>query len=195
MRLMQRQTSPSDRPRHDGFTLIETLLVVAVGAVLVGMTVFAFQTAQRQVVSDSNMRLLASQLETARELAESQRRWVEIRFVGVNEIDTVRQELPMGSGETVLTRRFFENNVRFQTFAALPDTPDAFGNANPVDFGTAARVMFSPDGMLVDETYAPINGSVFIGVPGQTESARAVTVIGSTGRVRAYRWTGTAWGG
>jgi hypothetical protein len=34
---------------------------------------------------------------------------------------------------------------------------------------------------------------VFLGVPGTATSARAVTVLGSTGRVRGWKGTGTAW--
>jgi hypothetical protein len=53
--------------------------------------------------------------------------------------------------------------------------------------------MFGPDGSFVDPTGVPVNGTVFLGVPGQVETARAVTVFGSTGRVRGYRWIGSAW--
>jgi hypothetical protein len=32
-----------------------------------------------------------------------------------------------------------------------------------------------------------------LAIPNIGESARAVTVLGSTGRVRGYRWNGTNW--
>ena len=40
----------------------------------------------------------------------------------------------------------------------------------------------------------PVNGTVFIGVPGDMKTARAITILGSTGRVRTYSWTGVAYG-
>jgi len=34
---------------------------------------------------------------------------------------------------------------------------------------------------------------VFVTLPNVVLSARAVTVLGSTGRVRGYRWDGSGW--
>jgi hypothetical protein len=44
--------------------------------------------------------------------------------------------------------------------------------------------------MAIDANGDPANHSVFLLRPGAPESQRAVTVLGSTGRVRAYRWYG-----
>ena len=64
----------------------------------------------------------------------------------------------------------------------------------PLAFGIATEVKFAPDGTLVNQSGATLNGTR---VPGDHErqplSARAVTVLGSTGRVRGYRWDGRAW--
>jgi hypothetical protein len=41
-----------------------------------------------------------------------------------------------------------------------------------------------------------LNASLFIGLPANTnntETARAVTILGATGRVRSYTWSGTQW--
>jgi hypothetical protein len=39
----------------------------------------------------------------------------------------------------------------------------------------------------------PVNGTVFVGVPGLPYTARAVTILGATGRIRSYHWNGTTW--
>jgi hypothetical protein len=75
----------------------------------------------------------------------------------------------------------------------IPDTPEAFGNASGVDFGSATEVKFNPDGMLVNQLGAVINGTVFVMFPSERLSSRAVTVLGSTGRVRGYKWDGRVW--
>jgi hypothetical protein len=75
----------------------------------------------------------------------------------------------------------------------VPDTPDAFGNANAVAFGVANTVMFGTDGTLIDGNGNPLNGTVFLIIISQPESARAVTVLGATGRIRGYRWWGGVW--
>jgi hypothetical protein len=38
-----------------------------------------------------------------------------------------------------------------------------------------------------------VNGTVFLGLPGLKGTARAVTILGATGRVRPYYWDGTKW--
>ena len=46
---------------------------------------------------------------------------------------------------------------------------------------------------VTDAQGNPINGSMFLGVSGRPETARSVTILGATGRVRSYRWTGNSW--
>jgi hypothetical protein len=52
---------------------------------------------------------------------------------------------------------------------------------------------FNSTGGFVDAGSNPINGTVFVGLTGRQDTARAVTVLGATGRVRQYHWTGSQW--
>ena len=52
---------------------------------------------------------------------------------------------------------------------------------------------FGPDGTLVNQDGVTTNGTVFVAVPNLTLTARAVSVLGSTGRVRGYKWNGNSW--
>ena len=52
---------------------------------------------------------------------------------------------------------------------------------------------FSPDGTLVNQDGASANGTAFLAIPNQALSARAVTILGSTGRIRGYKWNGSKW--
>ena len=74
-----------------------------------------------------------------------------------------------------------------------PDTPDAFGIHGAIDFGAAAGIYFNSDGTLIDQNGNPTNGSVFLALPNQPQSFRAVTILGGTGRIRGYRWNGAQW--
>jgi hypothetical protein len=38
-----------------------------------------------------------------------------------------------------------------------------------------------------------LNGTVFFGKPNVPMSARAVTIMGATGKIQLYRWNGTQW--
>jgi hypothetical protein len=46
---------------------------------------------------------------------------------------------------------------------------------------------------MVNQDGSTCNGTVFVGLPGQALSARAATIMGSTGRVRGFRWDGRQW--
>lgn len=177
-----------------GFSLLEMLVTLGIAGVLGSMAVFSFRQAEPYFKGDGGMRVLQAQFITARELAIAQRRNMRLTFTNTNQVNIVREEVFPPNTTTVVGDVLFEGGMTFGLVAGVPDTPEAFGNPTPVAFGAAAIVMFTPEGMLVDQaTGNPINGSVFIAFPGMARSERAVTVLGATGRVRAYRWDGRQW--
>lgn len=175
-----------------GFSLPEILTIVALIGVLFGITIIAFQAAAATIQGDSNLRIVERQLKLARDTAVSQRRSVEVQFVMPNELRVIRRDLPAGT--TLLQNAFLENNATFVRFAGVPDTPDGFGGAGAVNLGGAATVLFTSDGMFVDGAGTPVNGTIFVGRAGNNVTQRAVTVFGSTARIRTYRWNGSQWG-
>jgi len=86
-----------------------------------------------------------------------------------------------------------DNGQQFKKYASLPDTPDAFGNANAIQFSGTGPWMFTSDGSLIDSNGDVSNGTIFLGVPADEKTARAVTVFGATGLMRTWRWRGTKW--
>jgi hypothetical protein len=117
---------------------------------------------------------------------------VQIVFVGADEIQTLRENIPVGSGTTLLARVRLENGMRF-TLMGVGDTPDLFGATGAIAFGASATRMFTSEGSFVDANGDPLNGSLFIGNPDIPDSARAVTVFGPTALLRVWRWNGLAW--
>jgi len=89
------------------------------------------------------------------------------------------------------------NSVVFTTFSGEPDSPDGFGNSGPIYFGgiaggPPAGMIYQSDGTFaINGAGTPINGTVFLGVPNQPTTARAITILGATGRVRSYHISGT----
>lgn len=172
-----------------GFSLIELLIVVAMIGIMAGMAVVSFGSMRQGLRGDGAMRVVMGQLNVAREIAVARRRFVTVEFVGTNVIRT--------TAAAEVSDVAFEAGVQYALMPGQGDTPDAFGRTSPTTFGSATMtaVTFSGEGSLVvsqaDGTV--INGTVFLAIPGEPLSARAVTVLGTTGRVRGYRWDGAAW--
>ena len=117
---------------------------------------------------------------------------MRINFVGTNRLQVTRIETD-GVNTTLLRDIYFEAGVKYSLISGVGDTPDTFGQNSATDFGNATAVLFNTEGSLVDQTNTPLNGTVFLAIPNNALSFRAVTVQGTTGRVRAYRWTGGQW--
>ena len=173
------------------------MIAVVIILIISGMAIIRMQPAVQQSRANAAMSQIVTSFRTAREYSVAYRRFVQITFPSYpatkNQIQiTVLNHLTSGAGnDVILTTITFPSTVNYQVFAGFPDTPDAFGNATPVYFegldgGPVAGMMFQPDGTFVDTTGNPVNGTVFLGVNTFNVSARAITVLGSTGRVKAY---------
>ena len=131
-------------------------------------------------------------LRSARELAVSQRRNVEVRFIGTDAIQTARVEVPDGTTTVVRTIQL-ENRMQFLLQSGIPDTPDLFGRSAAVAFGASPTRMFTSEGTFVDSNGDVLNGTLFMSVPGDKNSARAITIFGTTAVLHAWRWNGSRW--
>lgn len=177
--------------------MVELMISLVVIFIITGTAIIRMQPAVQQSRANAAMTQVLTSFRTAREYAVGHRRYVQVTFPSYpgtkNQIQiTILNHLTAGAGnDAILTTITFPNLVNYQLYAGLPDTPDAFGKGSPVYFngldgGPVAGMMFQPDGTFVDTTGNPVNGTVFLGVNNFSVSARAVTVLGSTGRVKAY---------
>jgi prepilin-type N-terminal cleavage/methylation domain-containing protein len=178
-----------------GFSLLEILTAVAIIGIILGMAMLNYGNLVPNFKANSAMDQLLYRLRSAREQAIAHRREVQIQFVGNNQI-TVTEIWLTGTAPPPSTFSF-EGGAQFLTFASVPDTPMAFGNGAPVYFaglsGGPPIMKFTTNGSFIDGGNTLVNGTVFMGIPGRTSTARAITVLGSTGRVREYHWDGNQW--
>lgn len=181
--------------RERGLTLVELMVVLGIGMLVMGIAIGGVPAMLKVSRADGGLAELASAIRGARELSISNRRNMRLTF-GANTITITRVEYcasPCTPATTTMRSITLEGRAQFQLVAGLPDTPDAFGNSSAVNIGSSTPVMFTTDGSFVDANGDVRNAALFIAIPGDGLSARAVTVFGATGALHLWKWNGRAW--
>ncbi|MDF1552563.1 MAG: GspH/FimT family pseudopilin [Deferrisomatales bacterium] len=172
-----------------GFTLVEAMLVVALIGILAGIGGAYLLTQLPNMRVNGATRQLVGDLRLAKTLAVETGDEVYLVFdVAQNEYQVVRDSdhndaYDPGSDEILKTVRLPETyrGVEFYAHSGVPGGEVTFG-------GDVAE--FTPRGTAD-------TGSVYLrpandaGV--RDDRQRRVTVVGSTGRARAWRWDGADW--
>src|ERR1700674_370399 len=180
-----------------GFSLMEVLVAVAIISIILGMATLNYSSILPNYKANSAMDQLLSQLRSAREKAISHRREVRVHFVGTNQ-RTVTEIWLLGTAPPPTTVTF-EGGAQYTVFASTTDIPAPynFGNSAPIYFGGLSGgppiMKFSTTGAFIDGGNTMLNGTVFLGIPGKPSTARAISILGATGRVREYHWDGAQW--
>lgn len=180
-----------------GFSLLEALTTVALMMIVAGMAIISFGNVLPRAKANSAMDQMLYQLRSARARAIAHRREVQIQFVGTNQL-TISELWPAGAPPPPTTVSF-EGGATYMVFNTVPDIPPPynFGNAAAIYFGGLAGgppiMKFTTNGSFIDGGNTLVNGTVFLGITGNVSTARAVTILGATGRVREYHWDGTQW--
>jgi len=178
-----------------GFSLLELLIVTFILMIVSAMAVVQLAPTYQQQEANGAMIQVASQLRQAREMAMAQRRDIQVSFIGNNQIQLTRINLP--AGQTVLSTVPIQAPVVFMLNPGTPDTPDGFGNAGPIEFGGIVggppTMEFQSDGTFISTSGVILNGTVFLGEANVPAATRAVTILGATGRIRMYKANPTGW--
>lgn len=188
---------------QNGFSLLEMLVVVGIMMTLLAFAIIQSFGSMESYRANAAMDMVISQLRVARQLAISQRRNVRITFSTASSPQTITYTVMPDPGDTVTPTPVtvpIPNIVKFSGFTGEPDTPMLFGTCGG-NFGICvAGVSGGPPGMyfnavgqFTDNTYVnTLNGTVFMVIPNMPATARAVTIMGSTGRVRPYNYIGSS---
>jgi len=179
-----------------GFSLLEVLVVVGILGALAGMAMMVSPAYSRHARAEAGISQVLDVLRSGREVAISQRRNVEVLFIGLNAIRTRRIDIDANGnqvGTTVLRTIELENRVQFRLEDGVPDTPDLFGRTTALDFDLVGPWMFTSEGTFIGGSGDVTNGTVFMAIPNETNSSRAITVLGSTALLRPWRWNGQRW--
>jgi prepilin-type N-terminal cleavage/methylation domain-containing protein len=180
-----------------GFSLVEGIVAIGIISIVMAMAIIGFGNMLPNSKANSAMDQLLYQLRSARERAISHRCEVSVAFVGNNQL-TLTEIWTVGVPPPPVNLTF-EGGAQYTVFAAVPDVPAPYnyGKAAPIFFGGVAGgppvMKFTTNGSFINGGGGLVNGTVFLGIPGNTSTARAITVLGATGRVREYHYNGTAW--
>jgi prepilin-type N-terminal cleavage/methylation domain-containing protein len=180
-----------------GFTLVELVVVLAVGFTLAGVAVGVTTTVLRATRAEGAAQRLEAFLKRHREMAVSRRRDIEIRFTAPDRVESFVRAIPNPPNPTPpptpLETLRFETGFRYLLTDGVPDTPNRFGNDQAVFVGGVDPVMFASEGAFIDANNNPINATISLGVQGDPLTASAVTILGPTASIERWRWNGKDW--
>jgi type II secretory pathway pseudopilin PulG len=189
--------------REKGFSLLEAVVVIGIMMVLMGIAIIQSFGSSESYQVNSAMDVVVGQLRVARQLAISQRTNVQVFFVSSGTTQQVQYMVLAQPGTKEangpLVSSSLPRQTTFMLTPGLPDTPMNFGNQAAIYVGNVSGgppfMEFTSTGQFTDQTgFNTLNGTLFIGIQGQQAStARAVTIMGGTGRVRPYSYTGKNW--
>lgn len=188
--------------RQAGFSMVELGTAVAMAMVIMAISMIELQPFWQQLQANSAQQQVKELMREARETAISERRTIVVTFSGNNTIQLYKIAEPSNvEATTPFVSTALPGTAEFMTFAAEIDTPDAFGIPSVptgIEFGGSSGtpnsgIEFQSDGTFTNGNGVPINGTIFIGLPKIPVSARAVTIMGATGRIKPYHYSGTAW--
>jgi prepilin-type N-terminal cleavage/methylation domain-containing protein len=194
--------------KQRGFSLLEMMITIAIGLTLAGITSMALMPVLKQQHVDTAYNETLNTLRHARDRAAGDMRTYVVTFsnTAVPNTITVQQSInaagacqipPTGP---VLMTTVLPSDITFQVEPGVPTsngtaptTPDAFGTAafaldlDALNNPGTNTLCLNPDGTASDVLGNISNGVVYMGRTGDVYSARAISVWGSTGRIRGWR--------
>jgi Tfp pilus assembly protein FimT len=185
-----------------GWSLLEMVAAVGIAFTMACITFIALQPAIKAERVSNAYQTTLSAMRRAREESVAELRIYVVTFntgTSPNTI-TVTQNAP---GGTLLFTATLPQDVSFDAEPGIPNTvattPDGFGTgSNALDFaqgfpGSAKnQIYFYPDGSAHDAAGNLNNGVLYVACTGEIASSRAITLWGTTGRMRSWRLYGSA---
>lgn len=195
-----------------GFSLLELVIVLAISTIVTAIAVPQITASRRLQRMASLPRQITSQLRLARQLSMSQRRAITFQYD-----DQTKMMVLIGyttAGPTVLSDSNYPNNTGSVQISALPLTATGI-NALEISYGIPSglstgalsdgvsltalptskkiNITFQPDGSVINAASQPTNFALYFYSPASPkETASAISVLGSSGRVKLWRYSRNA---
>ena len=197
---------------HSGRSLVEVLAVVAIASILTAVAVPQVISARRMIRSAALPREIATQLRYARQQAMSQRQ--AFTFVYDDSAKQITIIDHQATGYALLSATNYPNTAGSITALTVPvaggpglpaseitfgvptglSTPTLADTSTPTSLvANKLTITFQPDGRVLDANGNAVNRALFFynnQIPNQTASA--ISVLGSAGRIKIWRYTPSA---
>jgi prepilin-type N-terminal cleavage/methylation domain-containing protein len=189
--------------KQRGFSLLELMIALSISMILAAITVFTFQPVFKQQHVNNAYNITLASLRRARDAAAADMRVYVVTFSPpaglVGGTITVTESTP---GGTLLFSETLPPDVTYHVEPGVPTsptvaptTPDGFGSAAaafdfdqaPSGIGGSNVIYFQPDGSAQDLAGNVNNGVLYMGIPGQLATCRAISLWGYTSRVRGWQ--------
>jgi Tfp pilus assembly protein FimT len=178
-----------------GFSLTELLVTLAVLMTGGAVAVMNISGAVRGSHVETAYQNTLDQLRFARQVAIDKRTVCRVDFTAPGTI-SVTQAFADGTPVQIETITL-PTDVQYTIVAGMPTpptpTPDNIGTGRvAIDFdqvksGGGTTIFFQPDGSALDAFGLVNDGVIYVARPGDLSGARAITLLGTTGRIRGWR--------
>ncbi len=179
-----------------GFSLLEMMVVVSLGLVIGGISIMALKPLYQQNHVDAAYDTALSVIRTYhnQSIAQSKRYILTFTAPGTITVQYWQFATPVSPAPVTVATYTLPPDVQFAVQGFPTTAPDGFGTGLvPIDFdqgmglGSQDYVMFMPDGSSQDTTGNYNSGVIYLTRPGDVRNSRAISIFGTTGRVRGWR--------
>ena len=180
---------------------MEILMVTGLVAVVGAFSMMIIGPALEARNVEMAVRTVSTQMQRARQFSVDARRRTRVTFTTPSTI-TVDEQAPVSQGGawTQVSTVELPGDMEFEIDAATvgttgpPSPSGTYSTSQVADFSGASQVFFLPNGSAVTSAGLTSNGVVYVAQPSKVETTRAVTLFGSTGKIKRYKYvTGTGW--
>jgi prepilin-type N-terminal cleavage/methylation domain-containing protein len=182
--------------KNRGFSLLELLIVVSIGMTMAGVAFMGMKPLFNQSHVDQAYDTTLSVIRTYRNQSIIQSKRYIIFFTAPRTL-TVQYwgvGVPVSPAPVTVATYILPSDIQFAVQAGFPNPgPDNFGTGTtPFTMNNCALVgtnclIFYPDGSAQDDLGNFNSGVAYLSRPADLYSSRAVSIFGTTGRIRGWR--------
>jgi Tfp pilus assembly protein FimT len=184
-----------------GFSLLELMVVIGLGLAIGGISIMALKPLYQQNHVNAAYDTALSVIRTYhnQSVGQSKRYIITFTLPGTITVQYWQFATPVSPAPVTVATYTLPPDVTFGVQGFPTAAPDGFGSGLvAIDFdqgmglGSQNYVMFMPDGSSQDTTGNYNSGVIYITHAGDLYSSRAITVFGTTGRIRGWRLNNVA---